>query len=198
MKRLFLSAVVVSLWLAVMATNAGAFSLEARVGAGIIGERSSSDISTVVVGMNAFLYEGKTVDFLVSLEQMTFQQPLVIAATSYDFDATALILSPALRFKFNTTGTWKPFITLGILAHKTTYDIPSDKSMFFKETERTDLGARAGVGIDIGLTERFSLGLEYNATTGMSFYYDTLEGLYSLENGEATAYTANIGLRYYF
>ncbi len=200
--------------------KAYALSVQARGMVGAIpfaGGDPVESLSANVVGLDVFVYEGGNLDIFLGIEQDS--KDTVEKWSSGDAKLTYSAKGNAfdIGFRFKPTTSWriKPYFPVELLYFQ---DI-SYNNLKLESTETgqtytilsysqpdSKIGARLGVGTDIGLSDRLTLGFQlyFNALPGLKYKYRRTE----VQTGAANEYEnsspasgfigINLGLRYSF
>ncbi len=195
-------------------TEAGAFSLQLRSGGGRVTAVDIEDGQLFYsLGLDMFIYEGKYLDFFVGGEYSGLKPESSISLpswsgsfyTEYSIGTTAAAFG--IRLKPAMKGQWKPYLSLGGIGGRVKYSIKSldyVELLSKSEDSTTFIAYRGGIGTDIGLGERFSLGIEINYTGGVPAFKAIIGDRYTGEvneiilNENSKMIGLNLGLRYYF
>jgi hypothetical protein len=154
-----------------MHTDVNAASVQLR--GGMLHLTSGNNDSSSTAGADVFFYEGQRVELFAGVEQSSLKN----ASTSdsgnnngtdmkYSLDITAIDFG--LRWKPAMSSRWRPYLALGGIAGKADYKIDSNqKNMVLLTSSGGNtnfIEPRAGLGMDVGLGEQWSLGIEVNWT----------------------------------
>lgn len=213
-----------------LTTKASALSVQIRGGTGnLVPDRDEE--RGIQAGIDIFIYEGRILDILAGVEytKFTAKGSLKGSATgpgyyysydvSYRNEVSVFAVPFGIRIKYPATGRLKPYVSLegvyGTLKSKfsdtsgsisTSNVYYNKKSIFDNIEEKTNFMAyRAGIGIDIGLGKRTSIGIETNYTDGTpdsERYICTIRSnnndIRIKVNGNSPMIGIGLGLRYYF
>jgi len=198
--------VVLALWL--FPKEVIAFSVQPRGGGGVVKSDQFDDSYYSQGGLDIFFYEGKYVHFFLGGESSSYtaESPFSYGAIGYSVDILAA--SFGLRFNVNTKGRWKPYLSLrgvaGTVEYKVTETKYSQEGCGFSGDPLLSsdfMTYSAGLGIDIGISKRFGLGIEANYTGGLPTFKVDCDNEHNYEEeihpGDYMV-GLNLALRYHF
>lgn len=197
--------------LGLMAMPAKAASVLVR--GGIEHITNSDENNSSIVGADVFFYEGRRVELFVGLEQNDFKNaisPISQNQTPDDvkFSLGITALDFGLRWKPAMSSRWRPYLSLGGIAGKADYKIDSNQTnkvlLSTGSGSTTFVEPRAGIGMDIGLGERWSIGVEANVTGAIPSFNAVFADYYTGQiqdvkvNDKGNMFSLLLGLRYSF
>ncbi|MBM4136917.1 MAG: hypothetical protein FJ241_08825 [Nitrospira sp.] len=225
----FLVCLSVLMTVGLLTTKASAFSVQLRGGTGNVAPDRDEEHG-IQAGIDVFIYEGRIIDILAGVEYTKFTAKGSLKGSdtgpgyfcnydvSYHNEVSVSAFPFGIRIKYPATERLKPYVSLqgvyGTLRSKfsDTSGSGSSSNVYFKKSindnidEKTNFMAyRAGIGIDIGLGRRTSIGIEANYTDGIP---DSERYLYTIRsnnndirikvNDNSPMIGIGLGLRYYF
>ena len=196
----YLKGVIISAFIMVallsMTTGVSAMSIQARGGS--VFESRMGDGTNM--GVAIFFYEGRTFDLFAGYDsisasvQVDPDNPL----TKVKSKTNAAFLG--FQYKFQNIGSFTPHVSLAVTSTKTTVTFePGASTLFEPLPSGRSIGWRTGLGVDYGIGESWSLGLEvivYNAIYFYSTEKNTASQLTADNEGWVSA--ADLELRYHF
>jgi len=192
--------VVLALWL--LPKEVIAFSVQIRGGGGVVQDSSYSQ-----GGLDVFFYEGKYLHFFLGGESTSYTAESTFSYGAIDYSVDILAASFGLRFNVNTKGRFKPYLSLRGVAGTVEYEVREVKNSQEVCTFSGDslLSSNfwtysTGLGIDIGISKRFGLGIEANYTGGLpTFNVECYNESYEEEIHPGDYMVGlNLALRYHF
>lgn len=149
-----------------------AFTAQVRGGVEMMNDEGGG-----AAGIDFFLYEGRQMDAFIGLAYFSLhgEQPVVLNCATQicgnfnlGYDVSTSDLDFGIRFRpFVTSGRWKPYILLGGVGGRISYSLPDTQGLVSliklltkPEDSALYMTYRAGAGMDIGVSERFSMGIE--------------------------------------
>ena len=196
----FSASIVIVVLCLTMATTASAVSLQLRGGtdSGDAGKGSN-------VGLDLFFYEGRSFDFFIGYDRISVsnKQTLSLPAPTGDVqattDATTNALLLGLRYKMQTESSWKPYLSFGLARLNTELTPqPGLESYYEKPYEKTTTGVLLGLGVDVGISDHWSVGVEGRLLTGIPYYENYYFGTGLSLDSYGIVTQLNLGLRYHF
>jgi len=192
-------AIVIAVASLALATTASALSLQLRGGTdnGDTGKGSN-------IGLDVFFYEGRSFDFFVGYDVISVSDKHELVPTAgppipATTDATTTALMLALRYKMQTESSWKPYLSFGVARLDTKFTHQAGlESYYEKPFEKSSTGMRLGLGVDVGISDSWSLGLEGSLLTGVPYYEDYYFGGGRMLDSYGIITQLNLGLRYHF
>ncbi len=191
-------AIIVAAACLCLATAASALSLQAR--GGVVG---GDDGSGRNVAVDVFFYEGKSFDFFAGYDVIKSSKTFDLSfgggpsSATTDVDTTAIILG--LRYKMQTQSSFKPFLSLGLARYHTKFTHEAGTESYYeKPFEEDSTGLRLGLGVDVGISDSWSIGLEGVLLTNVYYYEEGLfSGMPRLDRAGVVS-QLDLGLRYHF
>lgn len=182
-----------------MASTASAVSVQVRGGtdSGDTGKGSN-------IGLDVFFYEGRSFDFFLGYDVLSLEEKhdlwtsssTVVPATT---DATTTALLLGLRYKMQTDGSWNPYLSLGAALLKTTFTHQQGLESYYEGPfDKSTSGMRLGLGMDVGVSDQWSFGLEGSLLTGVPYYEDYFFGGGRQLDRYGVVTQVNVGIRYHF
>lgn len=197
----FIASVMIVAACLVMAPAVSAMSLQVRAGTdtGDSGEGSN-------VALDLFFYEGRSFDFYIGYDSISASDEHSVLLTTGIVRAnttvrtTALILG--LRYKMQTEYSWKPYVSFGMTFLNTQFSHqPGLESYYEGPFERSTSGILLGLGVDVGISDNWSIGLEGAILTGVPYYSEAILSTGSVGrslNDDGAIKQVALGLRYHF
>ena len=182
------------------ATMASALSLQVRAGSdnGDAGKGSN-------IGIDLFFYEGRSFDFFIGYDHISVsnKQTLSLPAPTGDVqattDATTNALLIGLRYKMQTDSSWKPYLSFGLARLDTEFTPqPGLEPYYEKPFEKTTTGMLLGLGVDVGVSDNWSVGVEGSLLTGIPYYENYFFGTGLSLDSYGVVTQLDLGLRYHF
>lgn len=193
--------------------QADAFSIQVRGGGGgWPDEQSYNSYAQESVGVDIFLYEGRNLELFFGgehLEAITIVSDFFNSGESpADLSLKQTAVTYGMHLKPAMSGRWRPYLMLGGVSGRADFEIKNidnnEISILSKTKDSTTFTAgRGGIGVDIGISQRLSLGMEANATYGVPYFKAVIGSLaYGLieedDLGSDWYIGLNLGLRYAF
>lgn len=162
--------------LGLLPIEANAFSLQVRGGGGVLSldrEEGDGQGEYSQVGADIFFYEGRNLELFLGAENLqgtsTDAEGEFSGGASYnaDYSFKYTAVTYGLRLKPALSGRWKPYLALGGVGGTADFEVTGIRNavLLSKSKDSATFGAgRVGLGMDVGLSTRFSLGMEANAT----------------------------------
>ena len=113
-----------------------------------------------------------------------------------DYKISAVILG--LRYKIQTSSSWKPYLSFGVSSAKTAFTLASSNTATFASPKSgSTIGAQIGLGVDLGISESWSINIGALIYTNVQLYQGdyTSQGYKTMDRGFNEL---NLGLRYHF
>lgn len=190
--------------------KASAFGIQVHGGGIGVSATDTEGGGGLQYGLDMFIYEGRNLDLFLGAESSNFSERTFEKYSPYNvyysFKTTAIAYG--LRLKMATVGRWKPYLSLGGISGKADYEVTHvDNAVLLlsKSKDSTSFGAaKAGIGMDVGISERLSLGVEANYTYGLPVFKAVVgnQSTGSVEeiklNRDAQMAGISLGLRYAF
>lgn len=152
------------IWLWLLPARTIAFTIEPRIGFGVVDAKEIETGGDVIqTGLDIYFYEGRNLDLFVGAEYTSglqhgeFSVSFVPSKTSIGITAATF----GIHLKPATTSRFKPYLSLGGVGGKVDYEVAagSADTLFSRSTDSTNfMTYRGGLGMDIGLGKRSSLG----------------------------------------
>ena len=181
-----------------MATTASALSLQIRGGSdsGDAGKGSN-------VGLNLFFYEGRSFDFFIGYDHISVSNKQTLSLATGDVqattDATTNALLLGLRYKMQTESSWKPYLSFGLARLDTELTPQPGLEIYYeKPFEKTTSGVLLGLGVDVGISDNWSVGVEASLLTGIPYYENYFFGTGLSLDSYGIVTQLDLGLRYHF
>lgn len=197
LKTLALSAVVSAVCLSLVSA-ASAMSLQVR--GGMTGGDNGDGTN---IGVDVFFYEGKSFDFFVGYDLISASDTYDLSTTggpvsaTTEADTSALILG--MRYKMQTQSSWKPFFSVGLALLNTSFTLPAGLESYYETpAEKDSTGLRLGLGVDVGISDTWSLGFEGSLLTNVPYYEEGWFGSARVLDTYGTLWELDLGLRYHF
>jgi opacity protein-like surface antigen len=126
--------------------------------------------------------------------------PTVGAPIPATTDAETTALTLALRYKMQTESSWKPYLSFGIalINTKFTHHQPNPEQYYETPFEQSGSGMRLGLGVDVGMSDHWSAGLEGSLLTNVPYYEEPFFGQMRSLDKYGVMTQLNLGLRYHF
>ena len=183
--------------------KAYALSVQARYVVGGIGIEQNN-FNTSGMGLDVFVYEGGNLDIFIGAEQNSFSVSEFGYDHKFGYSAKATAFDVGFRFKPTTTWRIKPYFPVELLyLQNIEYEVKStspDVTLSYNQPG-SKIGGRLGVGTDIGLSDRLTLGVQLYVTAlpppKVMVHDPTGQGDYTKEPMNSFA-SINLGLRYSF
>jgi len=161
---------------------------------------SEADPSYSQFGLDAFFYEGKYLHLFIGSEYTNYSTEDKIGDKYIKYSTEIVAATFGLRLLAPTKGRWQPYISLRGIAGRVQYDINQYTYWWGTELEPTSINEYyltlgGGLGVDIGISKRYSLGIEARIAHGPATgkINDSMEF-----NRHTFMLGLNLGLRYYF
>lgn len=157
---------------------ANAFSIQVRGGAGEFSTGGEGGKYSQA-GADIFVYEGRNLELFLGAESLQGTSPNVVDRGLFIYGGTTGTMSNAacsfkytavtygLRLKPAMSGRWKPYLALGGIGGTADYEVTDVRNFVLLSKSKDSanfVGGRVGLGMDIGISRRASLGIEANAT----------------------------------
>jgi Outer membrane protein beta-barrel domain len=199
--RVFIASVMIVAACLAMAPAASAVSLQVRAGTD-----SSDNGEGSNVALDLFFYEGRSFDFYLGYDSISASDEHSVLLTTGIARATTTARTTAfilgLRYKMQTEYSWKPYVSFGMTFLDTTFaHQPGLESYYEGPFERSTSGILLGLGVDVGISNNWSLGLEGTILTGVPYYSDAILSTGSVGralNDDGDIMQVDLGLRYHF
>ena len=202
--------------LALVVPEARAASVQVRAGAGGLTGKNSQSGNFQREGVDVFIYEGRRVELFVGAELTSTKNASTgtdnnngpsSTPINYSLDMTTATFG--LRFKPAVSGRWRPYLALGVVAGKADYkaDVSGQANILLLSTANGStnfISPRVGLGMDVGLGEQWSIGIEATFTKSSPTFNVVVADFNTGQiedrelNKSADMLGATLGLRYAF
>jgi len=199
-KKVVLSIFIVAAFLSV-APAASAVSLQVRGGLSRGDAGGGMDI-----GLELFFYEGRSFDFYIGYDIISASQRYSVITTTGVVDATTDSTITAViygvRYKMQTESSWKPYVSFGFTRLNTKFTHQPGMEPYFEQPyEKSTSGILLGLGVNVGISDKWSVGLEGGMLTDVPYYETSYLGFggsrLSLTD-YGTISQVDVALRYHF
>lgn len=167
-----LSAIIV---LVLLSVEANAFSSQIRGGGGDADFKQGKG-SYSMIGADIFFFEGKNLELFIGGESLQSTATNVkgkdgFSGGIYNYNSDLSFkytgVTYGLRLKPAMSGRWRPYLALGGIGGTADYEITNIRNAVLLSKSKDSgnfAGGRVGLGMDIGVSRRVSLGIEANYT----------------------------------
>lgn len=211
-RKRYIICLLAFVWIWLLPREIMAFTLEPRIGFGILNPIDATTASggdIIQTGLDIYFYEGRNLDLFVGAEYTSGLQhgqssiSFVPSQTSIGITAATF----GIHIKPATTSRFKPYLSLGGIGGKVDYEVTAGvvDTLLSSSTDSTNfMTYRGGIGIDIGLGKRFSLGLEGGYTGPFPVFKAVIANQSTGEVKEIRLFEGNsqsvfsLGIRYSF
>lgn len=181
------------------------FSIQLHGGAGKVEhaglyKSEEAEPSYSQFGLDAFFYEGKYLHLFIGSEYTNYSTEDRIGNEYIKYSTEIVAATFGLRLLAPTKGKWQPYASLRGIAGRVKYDINQYTDRWGTELEPTSISEYyltlgGGLGVDIGISKSYSLGIEARIAHGP--VSGKINNYIEFNRG-TNMFGLNLGLRYYF